>query len=229
MQIKENIQSPNYSRDPDGTPKMTVKTGVMMHSTVGSFVGAASWLSTTPEERLRRFGKKSWSSAHFLDDRDDPGVVHQLIDYAYRAWHAGGVNRRTDRALALIGDKDPNNELLGYEMTNFYDINRDGKVSSDEKTPTRSQMADFVDRMFELEEESKTDEWIDIKAEDFITHFDTNHHKPNMEKAYALAQKMVKERRAISSDELSEELHTDCVPNEIKALVGALVAKLNGK
>jgi len=197
MKIIQAKQSPNYSTHPDGKPKEYIKIAVIMHKTVGSFEGALNWLSTTPEDRLLRHGKKTWSSAHSLDRRNDPGVIHQLMPWQFRAWHAGGVTRRTDRAIKVIGVRDPNNVTIGHEMTAYYDIDRDGTVEPEEKKATINQLDDFVNLMFHLEEESKTNPWIDIKADadHLLTHADTNHHKPDMEWEYAYVVEQMRKRK----------------------------------
>ena len=46
LNIVTTYQSPNYSRNDDGSAKEYVKTAVTMHSTVGKASGAISWLST---------------------------------------------------------------------------------------------------------------------------------------------------------------------------------------
>jgi len=202
MQIKKAKQSKNYSTHSNGSPKEYVKTAVMMHKTAGGFEGALEWLCTTPAERLRKHGKKSWSSAHSLDKRDDRGVIHQLMPWQYRAWHAGGVTRRTLRALDVIGVRDPNNVCIGHEFTAWYDIDRDGRLEEHEKRATTEQLDDFIDYMFLLEEESKTDPWLDIKADasHLLTHADTNHYKPDLEWEYNYVVEGMKKKKDGSED-----------------------------
>ena len=196
MKIDKTKQSPNYSVY-NGVTKRTVKTAVCMHKTVGSFSGAIEWLCTTPDQRLKRHGKKSWSSAHTIDDRNDPGVIHQIIPFSHRAWHAGGVVRRTKRAMDVIGVLDPNNVSIGHEMAAVYDADKNGVTSEEEKRATLSQLDDFVEFMFELEEESKTNEWLDITADasSLFTHYDVNPYKPDMEFEYAYVIAKMKERK----------------------------------
>lgn len=197
MKIINTTQSNNFSTHPDGSPKRIVKKAVMMHKTVGSFKGAIEWLCTSPEDRLRRHGKKSWSSCHTIDDRNDSGVIHQIIPFSHRAWHAGGVTRRTDRAMKVIGVLDPNNVCIGHEMAAYYDVDHNGSMSDSESKATLSQLDDFVDYMFWLEEESKTNEWLDIKADadHLLTHRDTNHYKPDMEWEYDYVVKAMEKRK----------------------------------
>lgn len=219
LKINKKYNSPNFSKYPNGKPKQTVKKAVMLHSTVGNFAGALSWFQLTPDQRLKKFGKKSWSSAHILDDRKDRGIIHQLMDFSYRAWHGGGVTRRSQRAMKVIGVLDPNNSCIGYEMTNYYDINRDGKTSDLEKIPTESEIEDFVDFMFFLEERSKTDPWIDIKADadHLLTHFDTNHYKPNMEKTYEQIVTMMLDRKNPMPEKKDlKDYHINDILSEIK-------------
>lgn len=198
MIIDKTKQSKNFSTNSDGTPKLTVKKAVTLHKTVGSFKGAIEWLSTTPKERLEKHGKESWSSAHTIDDRNNPGVIHQIIPFSHRAWHAGGVIRRTQRALDVIGVLDPNNVTIGHELASYYDINRDGNTSEEEKKATLSQLDDFVDFMFYLEEESKTDPYLEITADAscLMTHKDVNPHKPDMEWEYEYVVRKMKERKS---------------------------------
>lgn len=213
MKIIKTKKSKNYSKHSNGKPKQYVKTAVMMHSTVGNFKGAIEWLCTTPEERLKKHGKKSWSSAHNIDDRDTPGVINQLMPLQYRSWHAGGVTRRSDRAKHVIGLSDPNNVCIGHEFVNYYDINRNGRTEDKERRLTESQINDFVDYMFFLEEESKTNKWLDIRADadHLLTHYDTNHHKPNMEKDYKKVVKAMKKARVVpSTPKVAVKSETKC-------------------
>lgn len=228
MKIITTKKSPNYSRHPGGKAKEYVKTAVMMHSTIGSFRGAVDWLSTTPEERLKRHGKKTWSSAHNVDDRNDPGVIHQLMPLQYRAWHAGGVTRRTQRAMDVIGVRDPNNVCIGHEFVNYFDVDRDGSVEDDERKLTQSQINDFVDYMFWLEEESITNDWLDIRADrdHLLTHHDTNHHKPNMDDDLERVVVAMDKKRA----ELSG-LNYSCNIDDfsLSEIINALIRKLKQK
>ena len=195
--LDKSIQSRNYSVY-GGVVKQTVKTAVCMHKTVGAFNGAINWMRTTPEQREAAGHGKTYSSCHTIDDRNNPGVINQIMGFDKRAWHAGGVVRRTQRAMNVIGVRDPNNVSIGHEMAAYYDINRDGHVSAEEKKATLSQLDDFVDLMFFLEEESKTNKWVDIKADadHLFTHYDLNPGKPNMEWEHAYVVEKMAERKA---------------------------------
>ena len=184
--LNQKKQSKNYSLNSDKSPIRTIKTAVMMHKTVGGFKGAIQWLSTSPEERLRRFGERSWSSCHTINDRLALGTIYQIIPFEYRAWHGGGVTRRPSRALDVIGVRDPNNVCIGHEFTAWYDFNRNNILEPTEKAATFQQLNDFVDFMFYLEEQSIDNPWLDIKADadHLLTHSDTNHFKPDMEWEY---------------------------------------------
>ena len=222
------VRSPNFSKYANGKPKQFVKRAVVIHSTVGSLEGAVSWLTTSPEERKRKFGKKTYSSAHTISDS---GKFYQLIDFEKRAWHAGGVTRMTDRAKRILTGDDANNVTIGHEFANYFDRNRDGKVSDSEKRLADDVIEEFVDFMFLLEAESKKSKWLDIRADEkhLLTHFDTNHHKPNMEADYLKIVERMKARRGMDKsceDKLEEQ---ERITDVLKKLVHMLVKKLQIK
>lgn len=169
-----DYKSPNYSKRSDGSPIITQKKAFMLHSTAGSFEGAVEWLCTSPEERLRVHGKKTYSSAHVVIDRD--GTIAELIHPMYRAWHGGGVDRRTKRAIDIIGQDSPNDLCIGVEFANYYDHNKDGMTDSSERVITNEQIDAFRDYAAKYE--------MNINKNTILTHFDTNSNKPNMELSY---------------------------------------------
>lgn len=195
------IKSPNYSKNADGTPRTARKDYVMLHSTVGAFKGAIQWLSTPPEART----PKSWSSAHVVIGRKQ-GEFEQLMPYDYRAWHAGGVTRKTPRAWRIIGTRSPNDACVGVELANYYDIDRDGRVEPKEKELSEWQYNRLIKWLKDYEEVNPN-----FKADEnhILTHLDTNHYKPNMEHIYlSLMNKLKQESPA--------EPEHECSPDDFK-------------
>lgn len=74
---------------------------MVIHTTDGSFEGAASWFAT-PESKV---------SAHYLIGLD--GQVAQFVDEADTALHAGRV---VDPSIDLTGREDPNDWTIGIEL-----------------------------------------------------------------------------------------------------------------
>lgn len=225
MQIITTKKSKNYSTNPDGSPKEHIKKAVMMHSTVGSLTSSIDWLCMSPEEREKRYGTKTYSSAHNVDDRSDPGVIHQLMPLQYRAWHGGGVTRRTQRAMDVIGVLDPNNVCIGHEFVNYYDVDRDGVIEAEERRLSDSQINDFVEYMFWLEEQSKTNKWLDIRADrnHLLTHHDTNEGKPNMDLDWQrIVDAMDKKRAEMAGVNYTCDINSFSTTEIIEALIRKL-------
>ena len=183
----------------------------------------------TPDDRAKAGHGKTYSSAHNVDDRLDPGIIHQLMPLQYRAWHAGGVTRRTDRAMRVIGVRDPNNVCIGHEFANVYDVDKNGKIDDSERRLTDSQIDDFVEYMFWLEKESETNKWLDIRADadHLLTHYDTNAGKPNMDADYEIiVERMNKKRAEIAGVEPATCNIDSFSLNEI---IDAFIRKITGK
>ncbi len=80
-------QTPNY------TPGNTKKTVVVLHFTLGSYIGAVSWLSNA--------NRPNRSSSHFVIGRK-PGEIVQLVKLTDIAWHAGIISNPNDRAKKVM-------------------------------------------------------------------------------------------------------------------------------
>jgi len=95
------IGSPNYGL-PRGTKgrKGHKVIAIVDHIMAGSLIGTDSWFGTTRSE----------ASAHFGIGKN--GEIHQYVELADVAWHAGKV-RKPD--WALLKDANPNYYTIGIE------------------------------------------------------------------------------------------------------------------
>ena len=153
--------------------------GITLHTTLGNFNGAVDWLRTSPEERKRKTGVKTYSSAHFVIGR--LGEIAQLIPLDKRAWHAGRVSKPTELGKAalkpsIVGYQNPNNYMFGLEFASGYDIDRDGILESWERLFTPHQIKAAVFLKNHIEEALN----IEIPERYIITHHDTDSSKPNI-------------------------------------------------
>jgi N-acetylmuramoyl-L-alanine amidase CwlA len=118
---------------------------IVLHTTLGAYAGAVEWLMMSPEERKRRTGVASYSSAHAVFGRVASEIT-QLAPFDKGTWHAGAVSNPSPRALAVLPKntdgtlKNPNRYTLGLEFASGYDIDRDGILESWEKLYTPDQV-----------------------------------------------------------------------------------------
>jgi len=150
------------------------------------------------------------------------------MPFQYRAWHGGGVNRRTQRALDIIGQGDPNNDCIGYEFVNYYDIDKDGLLEAEEKMISEGQYHDFIAFMDYLEELSRDNPWLEIvaDADHILTHFDTNKHKPNMEKIREEIIRRLDARKEVT--EVEQPKHANCLQDlSITDLVKEILRRIS--
>ena len=171
---------------------------IVLHATVGAFNSTVEWLMTSPEERLRRTGKKTYSSAHAVFGR--VGQITALAPLNRGTWHAGGVSKPSQRAKDVLPKypwgilKNPNKRTIGLEFVAEYDIDRDGILEGWEKLYTPKQIKACV--WYILNEiEPKTGKRFD--ENNIITHQDIASYKPNLEiqRAMVLAE-LEKQREA---------------------------------
>lgn len=95
MLKKIHIPSPNFEeRTPGATPDL-----IVLHYTDMKDAQAALDRLRSPEAKV---------SAHFLINKE--GVIYQLVDPMYRAWHAG--------VSSWQGRQDTNNRSIGIELDN---------------------------------------------------------------------------------------------------------------
>jgi len=163
-----NVSNTNYKME-----------GVVLHLTIGAFKGAVEWLRMSPEERLRRTGVKSWSSAHVVFDRNS-GKIAQLAPFNKMSWHAGVIKKPSARARAVMKRDmfvyvNPNKYLIGFEFTGGYDIDRDGIIEGWEKLFTTRQIKDAVQVHLLAEKE------LGYELPVILTHKDISISKPNIE------------------------------------------------
>lgn len=163
-----NVSNTNYKME-----------GVVLHLTGGSFIGAVEWLRMSPEERLRRTGRKSWSSAHVVFDRNS-GKIAQLAPFDKMTWHAGVISKPSPRAKKVLKKEmfsyvNPNKYMIGFEFTGGYDIDRDGIIEGWEKLFTTRQIKDAVQVHLLAEKE------LGYELPVILTHRDISNYKPNIE------------------------------------------------
>lgn len=160
---------------------------IVLHTTIGAYNGAVQWLMTSPEERQRRTGKKTYSSAHAVFGR--LGQITVLAPFNRGTWHAGVVSKPSQRAKDVLPKypwgklKNPNKSTIGLELASGYDIDKDGVLESWEKLYSPQQIKACV--WFILNEiEPKTGK--KFGSHNIITHQDITSYKPNLEKQRAM-------------------------------------------
>jgi len=181
----------------DGVP-----VAIVLHTTLGSIEGAVEWLRMTPEERRRRTGTASYSSAHAVIGRH--GEVVELAPVDKGTWHAGAVSNPSKRAKDIIprtllgGLKNPNKHTIGLEFASGYDIDRDGVLESWEKLYTKSQIKGAVEYVLtRIEPQILEKHGVEIVFADsnVITHRDVTSYKPDLEIQRAMFLAELKRQR----------------------------------
>ena len=196
MDIKiEYKPSPNFSE-----LKGKVRA-IVLHTTLGSYQSAVSWLRTSPEEREKMTGKKSYSSAHVVIGRN--GEIALLIGFDLAAWHAGSVDRPSARAKkvlkrTLTGLENPNGYTIGIEFASGYDVDGDLRIEDWEKMYTPAQVKSAVWLLKEVIELAVEKEFTE---DEILTHRDITSYKPNLELQREL---FLAELRRVNTDGKSE-------------------------
>lgn len=161
---------------------------IVLHTTLSSLESAVDWLRMTPEERLRKHGKKSYSSAHAVIGR--LGEVVELAGVDFGTWHAGVTHKPTQRAKAVIPKdifgriKNPNRYTIGLEFASGWDIDRDGVLETWEKLYTPQQIKGAVEYVLDrVEPQILEKHGVDIQfaGATTITHKDVTSYKPDLE------------------------------------------------
>lgn len=205
----------------DGVP-----VALVLHTTLGSIEGAVDWLCTTPEERKRKTGTISYSSAHAVIGRY--GEVVELAPVDKGTWHAGAVSNPSKRALdvlpkTLLGAlKNPNKSTIGLEFASGYDIDKDGVLESWEQLYTTKQIKGAVEYVLtRIETEIKAKYGVEVKfdASNVITHRDVTAYKPDLEIQRAMFLAELDKQRA----ELGGEEPETPVEKEVVLKVGQKV------
>ena len=155
---------------------------IVLHATLGSYKGAVEWLMMSPEERKKRTGAKSYSSAHAVFGR--LGEVTELAPPTVGTWHAGAISKPSGRAKAILPThpwgtlKNPNKRTLGLEFASGYDIDRDGMLEAWEQLYTKKQIKACVWYILNVIE-PKTGK--KFGEHNILTHQDITNYKPNLE------------------------------------------------
>lgn len=123
-------QTPNYAVGP------TKKGVIVLHFTLGSYLGAVSWLMNA--------NRPNRSSSHFVIGRKE-GEITQLVKITDIAWHAGVISNPNDRAKRVMKKNldsswvNPNQYTIGIELAAGYDVDQDGVVEPNENDITEWQ------------------------------------------------------------------------------------------
>jgi len=188
------IQKPT----PNYYPLWSKPTVLVLHVTAGVYEGAVEWLTTSPEERLKQTGTKSYSSAHFVLDRNSDEIA-QLAPVTVGTWHAGVIIRPTARALKVLPKtifgklKNPNRGSIGIEVAAGYDANNNGIVEATEKMYTQKEIQDCAELILEVIEPQTGITYDDAHI---ITHRDIDAQKPNLEVSRLMLLSELAKRRA---------------------------------
>lgn len=203
----QNKPTPN-TYELHGTPKVLV-----LHTTAGAFEGAVEWLRMTPEERKKKTGTASYSSAHAVFDRTDR--VAKLADAGKATWHAGAVYNPSPRAKAVLPKdwlgrlKNPNRYTIGLEVASGYDIDQDGVLETWEKlyTPTTIKtIAEYIIKELEPEIERIHGEKVTFGPDNTLTHRDITSYKPDLEKQRTMVlAELAKQRKAQKDQEQKDK------------------------
>ncbi len=222
MKIQHKLTPNVYELD--GAP-----LAIVLHTTLSSFESAVDWLRTTPAQRQKRYGKRTYSSAHAVFGRN--GEIAELAPVNRGTWHAGGISNPSRRAKAilpktLLGNlKNPNKRTLGLEFASGYDIDKDGILESWEKLYTPKQIKAAVWYVLNRVEPQILEKYgvtIEFKDESTITHKDVASYKPDLELQRTMFLAELKKQRAAGKPpvaETPEELelkHGDSFTVEVK-------------
>lgn len=113
----------NFKQSPNFVVGTVPKIGFIIHGTIGSYESAVNWLCESPEERLRKYGEKTYSSAHYVVAKD--GRYTKLVEEKDEAWHAGTISNPTEYAAKVLPKtifntyKNPNQSFIGIELEWF--------------------------------------------------------------------------------------------------------------
>ena len=174
---------------------------VVLHATTSPADQAIDWLKTTPEERLRRFGKKTYSSANAVVSR--LGEVTELAPPTRGTWHAGRVYQPSERAKRVLRKdflgrfKNPNKYSIGIEVAAAWDIDKDGVLESWEKLYSPQSVKAVAQYIIHLEKVFQQE----FPDEHILTHKDITSYKPDLEIPRAMVLAELKKLRANGNPE----------------------------
>ncbi len=195
-------QTPNY------TPNNTKKSVVVLHFTLGSYIGSVSWLSNA--------NRPNRSSSHFVIGRK-PGEIIQLVKLTDIAWHAGVISNPNERAKKVMLKNldgswvNPNQYTIGIELAAGYDVDQDGVVEPSENDITEWQYDQLSGLIKSFANNPETTFVLDQK--NIIIHGDITDYKEKPENV---------------RNEVIKKLFTQSVPNKevIKAQIINLLNQL---
>lgn len=195
-------QTLNYS------PSNTKKVAIVLHFTLGGYVGAVEWLSNA--------NRPNRSSAHFVIGRKE-GEIVQLVKVTDIAWHAGIVNNPNERAKRIMKKNldgswvNPNQYTIGIELAAGYDVDQDGTIEPNENDITEWQYQQLTELVKSFANNPDTAFVLDEK--NIVVHGDITDYK---------------EKPEIVRTELLKRLFSNQTPSKeaIKAQIISLVNQL---
>lgn len=151
------------------------KTIIILHTTLGSFEGAKSWLKNSA----------SGVSSNYIISRT--GKIVELVDPLKMAWHAGRIYNPSRAAKAVMKTSpwgsfiNPNKYSVGIEFACGYDSDHDGTVDPDEKQYTDEQIKAGAELIKYLAD--RDDMEIALKESSILTHQDITAYKPDLQQS----------------------------------------------
>ena len=151
------------------------KTIVIIHTTLGSFVGAKAWLKNP----------NSGVSANYIIGRT--GQIVELVDPTKMAWHSGRISNPSNAAKAVMKTTpwgsyvNPNKYSVGIEFAAGYDADHDGQIEPDERQYTDKQIKIGAELIKYLAD--RDDLEVVLKESIILTHQDFTSYKPNLQES----------------------------------------------
>lgn len=203
-----------YKSTPNTSDLTDKISGIVLHTTLGSFNGAVEWLTMSPEERERKTGTKTYSSAHAVISRD--GTLALLAGVDKGTWHAGYVSKPTDLGKKLLkktltGYKNPNGYTIGLEFASGYDVNGSGVIEDWEKLYTPEQVKAAVWYITKVIEPLVGRIF---KEEDIVTHRDITSYKPNLDLQREMVLAELRRVRLTGNTETEAPVSPQPVPDD---------------
>ncbi len=204
---------------------------IVLHATTSPAKQAIDWLKTTPEDRLRLYGTKTYSSANAVFSR--LGDITELAGPDRGTWHAGKISNPSERAKKVLRKdflgrfKNPNKYSIGLEVAAHWDIDKDGILEGWEKLYSPQAVKSVASYILHLEKKLGRQ----FPNHHILTHKDITSYKPDIEIARAMVLTEIMKQRVAAATELSPapiepviepEVDKEATKNEIIKLVKTL-------